>query len=64
MRAGTLVGRPLARLEDASILRGEARYLDDLEPERTLAVAFVRSPHAHARVGAVGRPPPRRGSRR
>lgn len=44
------VGRPLPRLEDERLLRGEGRYLDDLEPPGTLAVAIVRSPHAHARI--------------
>ncbi|MQA75477.1 MAG: molybdopterin-dependent oxidoreductase [Solirubrobacterales bacterium] len=56
MTSPSLIGRPLPRLEDAGILRGEARYLDDLEPEGALAVAFVRSPHAHARLGEIRAP--------
>jgi len=43
------VGRPVARVEDPRLLRGEGRYLDDLG-QGALAAAFVRSPHAHARV--------------
>ena len=35
------------------MLRGRARYVDDIELERMAHVAFVRSPHAHARVGAI-----------
>ena len=35
------------------MLRGETRYLDDLEPAGTVHVAFVRSPYAHARITAV-----------
>jgi CO/xanthine dehydrogenase Mo-binding subunit len=42
-------GEPVARVEDPRLLRGEGRYLDDLGHE-ALAVAFVRSPHAHARI--------------
>jgi len=41
------------RIEDPRLLRGRGRYLDDLVLPRMLAVAFVRSPHAHARVTAI-----------
>jgi aerobic carbon-monoxide dehydrogenase large subunit len=41
------------RLEDPRLLRGAGRYLDDVVLPRMLAVAFVRSPHAHARIVAV-----------
>jgi aerobic carbon-monoxide dehydrogenase large subunit len=56
--AGRLVGAPVARREDERILRGRARYLDDLEQPRQLHAAFVRSLHARARVMGV-RPPDR-----
>jgi aerobic carbon-monoxide dehydrogenase large subunit len=56
--AGRLVGRPLLRREDDRILRGESRYLDDIERPRMAHLAFVRSVHARARVTAVRRPPP------
>ncbi|HEV7664588.1 MAG TPA: xanthine dehydrogenase family protein molybdopterin-binding subunit [Chloroflexota bacterium] len=47
------VGRPLPRLEDERLLRGQGRYTDDWTlPDQTFA-AFVRSPHAHARVLAI-----------
>jgi aerobic carbon-monoxide dehydrogenase large subunit len=49
----TLVGRPVARREDERILRGASRYLDDIDPPGAVHVAFVRSPFAHARIGAV-----------
>jgi len=39
----------VARVEDPRLLRGEGRFLDDLGHD-ALEVAFVRSPHAHARV--------------
>jgi CO/xanthine dehydrogenase Mo-binding subunit len=42
-------GEPITRREDPRLVAGDGRYLDDLGPE-ALAAAFVRSPHAHARV--------------
>ncbi|MFF5211529.1 aerobic carbon-monoxide dehydrogenase large subunit [Streptosporangium sp. NPDC000396] len=44
-----LFGEPVQRREDPRLLTGQGRYLDDLG-EDALAVAFVRSPHAHARI--------------
>ncbi|CAN5296971.1 molybdopterin-dependent oxidoreductase [soil metagenome] len=49
----THVGLPLRRREDTRFLTGAARYLDDFDPEGALQLAFVRSPHAHARLGTV-----------
>jgi carbon-monoxide dehydrogenase large subunit len=37
------------RREDPRLLTGQGRYLDDLGSD-ALAAAFVRSPHAHARI--------------
>jgi carbon-monoxide dehydrogenase large subunit len=51
-----LIGTGIARREDDRILRGRARYLDDIELPRQAHAAFVRSPHARARVTAI-RPP-------
>jgi aerobic carbon-monoxide dehydrogenase large subunit len=53
LTAGRYVGRALTRREDDRVLRGEARYVDDIELPGLAHMAFVRSPHAHARVGAV-----------
>ncbi|MGH3441921.1 MAG: aerobic carbon-monoxide dehydrogenase large subunit [Nitriliruptorales bacterium] len=47
-----LFGEPVERREDPRLLRGEGRYLDDLG-RGAYEVAFVRSPHAHARVLGV-----------
>jgi len=44
------VGEPVRRREDPRFLRGAARFVDDIELPRTVHVAFVRSPHAHAFV--------------
>jgi carbon-monoxide dehydrogenase large subunit len=47
------VGQALTRREDDRVLRGRARYVDDIELADMAHIAFVRSPHARARVGAV-----------
>lgn len=44
------VGKPLKRLEDERLLRGRGTYVDDLQRSDALELAFVRSPHAHARI--------------
>jgi CO/xanthine dehydrogenase Mo-binding subunit len=43
------MGEPVARREDPRLLSGQGRFLDDLG-HGALAAAFVRSPHAHAKV--------------
>ena len=44
-------GRSIERREDAALLTGSGRYADDLGTRPgTLHAAFLRSPHAHARV--------------
>ncbi len=47
-----IFGEPVHRREDARLTTGRGRYLDDLGNDAA-AVAFVRSPHAHARVRDV-----------
>ncbi|MDQ3311846.1 MAG: aerobic carbon-monoxide dehydrogenase large subunit [Actinomycetota bacterium] len=44
-----MFGQRVPRVEDPRLLSGQGRYLDDLGHD-ALAVAFVRSPHAHARI--------------
>ena len=56
LTSGRLLGRPVARREDARLLSGLGRYLDDLDPPGVAHLAFVRSPHAHARVTRVQAP--------
>ncbi|NKC33513.1 xanthine dehydrogenase family protein molybdopterin-binding subunit [Falsiroseomonas selenitidurans] len=50
MTAGRLVGRDVARVEDAALIRGRGRFVDDIAPPGALHAAFLRSPHAHARI--------------
>jgi len=47
-----MFGEPIARREDPRLVVGDGRYLDDLG-SGALAAAFVRSPHAHARVTEI-----------
>jgi carbon-monoxide dehydrogenase large subunit len=46
-------GAPLPRKEDARLVAGRGRYVTDVELPRMLHVAFVRSPHAHARIRRI-----------
>lgn len=48
----SLIGRPLRRQEDPRLLRGRGSYVADLRPAGLLHLAVLRSPHAHARLGA------------
>ena len=45
-----LVGARVARREDPRLLTGQGSYVDDHRPARMLYAAFLRSPHAHARI--------------
>jgi len=49
------IGQPLRRREDQRFLTGKGRYTDDTAPTDALAVLFVRSPHAHARLAGIDR---------
>src|SRR5207248_1190464 len=43
-------GAAVKRREDPRFLRGEGRFVDDVTLPSMLHAAFVRSPHAHARI--------------
>jgi len=47
------VGQSLKRREDPELLTGKARYIADLTRPGMLHAAFLRSPHAHARIRAI-----------
>ena len=38
------------RIEDRALLRGEGRFMDDVQADSAAAGHFLRSPHAHARI--------------
>src|SRR3954468_10320764 len=45
--------RSQKRLEDDRLLTGSGRYSDDLELPNQCWLVVLRSPHAHARLGAI-----------
>ncbi len=48
-----MIGQSVPRIEDESLLRGRARFVDDIEIAGLLHASFVRSPHAHAAIRAI-----------
>ncbi|MBV6486875.1 MAG: molybdopterin cofactor-binding domain-containing protein [Xanthobacteraceae bacterium] len=53
-------GQSVERVEDAALLTGRGRFIDDLGVKPgTLHAAILRSPHAHARVKAIRADPAR-----
>ena len=49
----SMFGEPVLRSEDPRFLRGEGRYLDNVEIPGALHAAFVRSIMPHARIDGV-----------
>src|SRR4051794_13552006 len=47
------VGQAMPRREDRRLLTGTAEFLDDVQADDALHVAFLRSPLAHARIVSV-----------
>src|SRR5919198_6749282 len=45
-----LVGKAIKRREDPRFITGRGQYVDDVKLPGMTYVAFVRSPHAHARI--------------
>src|SRR5436190_20333625 len=56
-QTGFGVGASLRRKEDARHLRGRGQFVADVKLAGTQDVAFVRSPHAHARITGMTLPP-------
>jgi len=51
------VGASLLRKEDERHLHGRGQFVPDIKLPGTMDVAFVRSPHAHARIRSISVPP-------
>ncbi|MBM3488311.1 MAG: xanthine dehydrogenase family protein [Alphaproteobacteria bacterium] len=51
--AASPIGKRQPRTESRRLLRGRGRYIGDIRLPRMLHLAFVRSPYAHARIGAI-----------
>jgi aerobic carbon-monoxide dehydrogenase large subunit len=47
------IGQPVSRFEDPRLLRGQGRYQDDVNLPGQAYAEFLRSPHAHARLGVI-----------
>jgi carbon-monoxide dehydrogenase large subunit len=50
------VGESVLRKEDERFLHGRGQYVSDIKLAGMLHAAFLRSPHAHARIKAVRKP--------
>jgi aerobic carbon-monoxide dehydrogenase large subunit len=48
-----VIGAAVARLEDPDLLRGMARFVDDIALPGMLEAAFVRSSHGHAAIRGI-----------
>src|SRR6266511_2892566 len=49
----TYIGSPVERKEDARLLRGDTRWVDNMTLPGMLWLAVVRSPYAHAKIKKV-----------
>src|SRR5205809_5778772 len=52
-QAATGIGAPALRKEDARLLTGQGRYVDNLTAPAMVWMAVVRSPHAHASIVSI-----------
>jgi aerobic carbon-monoxide dehydrogenase large subunit len=52
-RTTGLIGQPVKRVEDARLITGAAKYLDDLRLTGMTHAAIFRSPYAHARILSI-----------
>jgi carbon-monoxide dehydrogenase large subunit len=48
-----VIGKSIGRIEDRPLLTGAGRFVGDLRVPGMLEAAFVRSPHAHARIRGI-----------
>lgn len=46
-------GRAVQRIEDAALLAGAGRFVDDISAPGQAYLCFLRSPHAHARILSI-----------
>ncbi len=54
------VGQSLKRKEDARLVRGKGKFVDDIKMLGMLYLVFVRSPFAHAKITGSMSPKPKR----
>ena len=46
-------GKPVRRIEDASLVSGRGAFVDDFDLDGQAVLCFLRSPHAHARIVSI-----------
>ena len=47
------IGQPVTRFEDPRLLRGQGRYINDVNLPGQAYMVLVRSPHAHANIRSI-----------
>ncbi len=47
------IGQPVVRFEDPRLLRGQGRFINDVNMHGQVHAVFVRSPHAHAKITRI-----------
>ena len=52
-RPNSYIGRSVPRPNTPKLVEGRGQYTDDISLPRMLHVAFLRSPHAHARFSGI-----------
>jgi CO/xanthine dehydrogenase Mo-binding subunit len=52
-RPNSYIGKSVPRPNAAKLVEGRGQFVDDVELPRMVHVAFVRSPHAHARIQKI-----------
>jgi CO/xanthine dehydrogenase Mo-binding subunit len=52
-RPNSYIGRSVPRPNVKKLVEGRGQYVDDIVLPRMVHVAFVRSPHAHARIAGI-----------
>jgi len=53
MASMNIIGTSVKRKEDYRFLTGHSQFTDDIAPHRVTYAAFVRSPHAHAKIKGI-----------
>ena len=53
MSTTSVMGGVVRRKEDPALITGRGTYVDDIKAVGMLHMAFVRSPHAHARLNSI-----------
>ena len=47
------IGQPVLRFEDPRLLRGQGKFINDVNLHGQAYAVFVRSPHAHAKITKI-----------